>query len=741
MDTAWIDRLKLTALDPGRDAHVAVASLPLPAEQSTPPGFSGLVTQAAPVAWYPGAAGPGQPRRVLLLAASKAALPDTIGLTADCACGQAWTGPLWDVAVVSSKKTGLMMSEVNELVLSHNGRRLGLRLGVQLADRTRWWEWLQVEELWSGPVCKAIRAAGYVGIVEVTEEEWCDPDRYNHGEWYHKHNWLFVEVYARLFANGLVQVWARHVNNRIYDQGRDLAGFVPVIGFHTGDSLPVEPVTLDASRTDFALGDVQLDLSNAAHLISPERPGRLYHDRDMLVYQPYEGVEIRLGDGEPACDWKLDAGERAMWKGMARTVRFDLSFADRPILAQRYIAPYGWYGHCGTLWHDGVLPVQGHLDPICDRLYDHLNMKAYRAAGRFCRSSSWDGETPHAFLCQALRTGRSDLYERALLDAYELADVGIDHADFTIRIGGQRKRSISPTLQRTIGLLSAYLENGDPYLLQCAESVADAAYAIDRSNWPRRSVGRDAAYIRSIVRLYDVTGERFYLRRAGEACRRFALCQRKNGSFADQAGTYGSHASTNEIIKPWMNSILAEALVDYLERAGDDPTVEQIVIRTANWLLSVLIEDEYGAYWPYQVAWGDNEESPIARWYDGDRDWKHPCGEGQLEYNARTLLWVSRRTGHPKYARAYLKTFRRYYQNGKQSPNFSAGSKIPEDFPWHDAHVWNARWTKEGLKLDPALDLIELGDEGTIQLPWGATVMARRTASGVEIDEAPAPVS
>ena len=163
-------------------------------------------------------------------------------------------------------------------------------------------------------------------------------------------------------------------------------------------------------------------------------------------------------------------------------------------------------------------------------------------------------------------------------------------------------------IRRNIGMLAGYLETGDPYLLNCAESLIDTAYTIDRGNWPRRSSGRDAAYIRGLTRLYDVTGQTFYLQRAGEACHRFIQCQRSDGSFADQGGANGAHGHLNQITKPWMNSILLEVLVDYLERAGRDLVLETALIKTSDWLLGALLEDEHGKYWPFQSAWGKERQ-------------------------------------------------------------------------------------------------------------------------------------
>ena len=233
----WIDRLSLRTIDPDRTAHVALASVPLP-----PPGeghalvtWQGLRSQAVPLAWYPGADGPGLPRQLLLLGLGETPVADQLGLApapagavvdvrtpqAARASAAGWAGPRWDTVILEEKKTGITMREVNELALEHGGRRLGIRMGIELNDGSHhWWEWLQIEQLWSGPVGTAIRAAGYVPIAVLGEEETINPARYNSGYWLHRHNWLFAEVYAQVFVNGLIRVTARHVNNRFFDQVR-----------------------------------------------------------------------------------------------------------------------------------------------------------------------------------------------------------------------------------------------------------------------------------------------------------------------------------------------------------------------------------------------------------------------------------------------------------------------------------------------------------------------------------------
>lgn len=758
---SWMERLTLASLDSEPGAQVAIASVPLPKESHAVPVFAGMVSQAVPIAWHPLQDGKRLAKQALVMGIG--ATGETASLVqanasnvvevdrpmASASSGADRRGPGWRSAVVEEKKLGLSMREVNELNLSFGGRSVGLRMGVELAEGGHhWWQWMQVEQLWTGPICTAVRAAGYIAIKEVSEDEMFEPSRYNRGDWLHRHNWLVGEVYALIFTNGFMRVTARHVNNRVFDQGRDLEGFVPVIGFTSGGKADAQAAKIDGNRRDFSLGAgndaVHLDVARTFGMVSAEHPGSLRKLDGMTIYQPYEGTEFLLGDGEPANRWNVRAEEKRMWKGMARSVGFDLSFADAPIRARRYLPPWAWQAQAGALWPDSVLPARGILEKNCDAAitlepFAALDTPPVHCAMPFCSgryfepSSMWDGEHAHGLMRQAYRTSRRDLYDAAIHHAFAYADVGMDHADFTHQIVGMPKGSISLVLQRNIGMLAAYLETGDPYLLRCAESMADVAYAIDRSNWPRRSYGRDGAYIRSMTRLYDVTGESHYLRRAGEACRRATQCQHADGSFADQGGATGVHGHLNEIIKPWMNSILLEVFVDYLERVGSDEVIESAVKRTSDWLLSQLISDADGVFWPYQIHWGQNEFDPTTRFAKDPKPARHPVGENQLDYNARTLLWLSRKTGDVRYVKAWQATYDRHFVKKKSIKSSYGAVKIPDNFPWHEAHLWGARLAGGKVQFDPLLSAIDIGREAVIELPEGGQVRVVRTNRGVEV--------
>jgi hypothetical protein len=108
----------------------------------------------------------------------------------------------------------------------------------------------------------------------------------------------------------------------------------------------------------------------------------------------------------------------------------------------------------------------------------------------------------------------------------------------------------------------------------------------------------------------------------------------------------------------------------------------------------------------------------------------------QLDYNARALLWVSRHTGDPKYAQAWQATYQRQWVKAQRAGSLYSSTygnvKGPDNFPWHEAHLWGARWDGDHVTFTPQLDLLDLGREADIELPYGGTLRVRRTARGVD---------
>ena len=728
-----LQQLRLTRLNPQAPAQAAVFSLPVP-PGSGQVTAQGALSQSVPVAWWPGymlegagsqvsadrvypSAYPdgGEPRRQLVTVAGDAELPAEIGLAgAPAAAAGDWTGPQWEVRILESNYLTALNWEVNELVLRQGDKEIGLRVGLLTdADGPMWWEWLRVEELWSGPACRAIRACGYASAFRLTADH-PDIKDVQCPIWTHQQHWVFCELYVLLFANGVVHVTARHVNNHLYDGGRDLQGVVPVIGLRGGfeGDLPLVGEAVEAT-----IGGVRLSTEECRTLASPERPGRLWAQDGVAFLQPYEGVEIYLAGfgARGGQSYVVKADERRLPAGVGRTARFCLSFGEAPARVERYAVPYYWYGLCAELAPASVLPVSDFRDAVIDAAGHWLEDRQLR--GNFCDGSlprgdvhvrdgkiieaGWEGETPANLIRYFYRRPAHSTWEACLRDAYQIADVVVDHTTFNFRMHGYDFGAISPTMNRTLGLLQAYLETGDPYLRETAENVASNSFTMDASNWPRRAYGRDAMYIRGLVALEDYLPGRGYGVRAREAIGRSLACQRAEGSYSDQAGPGGVHASGNMVIKPWMNLMVMEPMLDWLERHPEDEEVAQTAHRICDWLLAQFIRQDGEAYWPYESAWGDNPGNPSSP------DSRHPWLKWTLGYPARAMLFASRYFDDPRYLQAWEDNFR--WLGGTdpaRAPQVPVGSdhhanKYAEWLTWHQIDRWRARWEEGRLTVDP----------------------------------------
>lgn len=368
----------LNALGTPASADLAIASVPIPHGSDWRIGMANHDAQAVPIAWWPD----GSPRQVMLYGlrdqqtleqvdiepATEAAtsLFDSDG---DAPSDSPWDGPTSDITIVDERKVGMIMHETNELVINHQGKRIGMRMGVRRSQGFRWWQWLRIEHLWSGPIARAFRVAGYIGLSELSDDDVLNTPQYNTGYWYHRHDWLHAEIYVIAFKTGQMRITARHVNNRSFDKGEDLHDVLPIIAFNTGET-GIADQPLDNSQSVFDLKVAQLDLARSNDIRSVEHPGRINSEAGLTIVQPYTGPEILLCDAQPREIYELESSEKTMWSGMARCFGFDLSFGDRAKTTQRYLPPYGWTVHCGQLWPDGALPVRGPMESVLDKWAD-----------------------------------------------------------------------------------------------------------------------------------------------------------------------------------------------------------------------------------------------------------------------------------------------------------------------------------------------------------------------------------
>lgn len=740
-DPKTVSLLRLSNPEPREEARIAMVSLPIPMGARVPPGIEGLATQGVDVGWWPDSRSGGKrvPRRRLVYALGNGPLP------ASCRLGKgaSYRGPKSRVeaaiTTIHPDYVSKFPHEVGELRFTSGNRSFGVRMGVRWRDEIHWWEWLRLETLWSGPLVTAYRVAGCIEIVPLTFENFIQSGETNPGRaiikspWLHNQDWLLGEIVALCFANGVVQLTCRHVNNHRFDEGREQTDTVPLIGFSVTGADAVDH-TLDATQARFSLGGITLDLSDALALVSKEHPGSLKGEGDMILYQPYEGVEIegdhsgrRRDDG-----FLVRASEKRIPKGVARSVRFGASLSGVDPAISRLTVPDWWYGVSGDLWPDGALPVHDAWDKRVNATFQ-VTAKDHR--GRFDESvlgHAWEGECPYAEFLHYYRGGNPEHLRWAIRDAYHMADIAFDHSTETIRMHDYPlDGSIAPPLFRTMGMLMGYLETGDPYLLDCAESASSHWYWMDRHMWPRYAYGRDGASIRGLVFLWDYLGKEDYRAMARDAMGRLIQCQQADGSYRDQGSGTGIHGGSHMPVKPWMASLATDSIIDYLDRVGSDPDLEKSFMKYIGFIMKSAFQRDGKWWWPYQVRWGEAT-------YDPWLEFRQPESKGILPgantmthgHKARALNVATRRTGDARYFDAWVRFCDGNWMVTEPGGDYHSFAKTLQHLPYAQAHAWNARWRNGALCISPVPSKERRELQGTISTPMGPVTLRLRQVHG-----------
>lgn len=743
VDPETVSLLRLRNSEPCNEARIATVSLPVPMNAALPSGIAGLATQAMDIAWWPDSRSGGKrvPRRRLLFGMSDESLANEfkLGQPANLRSGLR-SQPKVNIPIVHKDHESMLPHEVGELRFACGGKRFGLRLGVRWKDELHWWEWLRLEQIWAGPVVNAYRVGGFIEVVPLRYEEVMSNGDANskRSSWLHRQDWLFGEVFVLCFVNGVIQLTCRHVNNHRFDEGREQKDIVPVIGF-TASGNPHADTKLDGSKARFQLGDATLDLSEALPLVSPEHPGSLRRGGERIVYQPYEGVEIagddygRQGDG----GFLVRASEKRMPKGVARTVRFAASLGDVSPVITHLTVPEWWYAVSGDLWPDGALPVRDYWDKRIDSRYQKVRGYRHGTFDVNHIANIFEGEVPYSQLLYFYRSGNLEHGRRAIRDAYYIADIAFDHSTETMRMHDYPlDGSTSPALFRTVGMLFGYLETGDPYLLECAESATSHWYWMDRHNWPRFAYGRDGASIRSLVFLWDYTGNEDYRVKARDAMRRMIQCQQADGSYRDQGGGTGIHAASHMPVKPWMTNLATDAILDYLERCPDEePDLWRAAAKAWDFMLRVGIQPDGTIRWPYQVRYADSTRSPWVAARQPETKGRLPTPNDLVHgHKARLFNLATRRTGDAR----YFDTWRKFFDsNWADASNKGKGihphpfNKQLQHLPYGQAHTWNAHWENGELSIRPIASNYCRGMSAIILTPRGpVSLRIARTDAG-----------
>lgn len=712
---AHFDKLHLRRLGEPAEAGLWVTSLPWPRDPTMSLTLGGVPTATFPLGCWPGE---DTPRRLLMfgdggdgIPPKELALHQMVNKSSS-----ARQTPEAKMELFETSPEKYFVWERHLLRIRHGGRSVGLALGLRTGGRVHWWEACGLVVVEETPECLVIEMGGSIPRDIQTTDDLNHYSGYKN-PYLHKHNWLSGQIHARLFANGVCEIYAHHINNKFMDDGLSLEDVVPVIGFKVDEGLSAPddlPGLWDGSRDRFELGGVRFDMSEVARLASSAQPGEVSQEQGFLILQPYEGVELYGGlcpedrTGDP---FIFHSVQKGFPRGMARTLRFSLSLSDRSPKIVRYLAPAWWYGLCEEFLPEPILPVCNEYDVTLELANDFARKNMVRSGfedgalprhlacakelkGRICNEPGWEGEIGYGLFLRVWRTGNGDDYADALRSAYYFTDVTIDHAAKLVRMHGYAPNAFSLPMNRVQATIAAYLETGDPYLCAAAQAVTTNAHWQNKNSWPRMAVGRDACYVRSAVFLYRYFGDEFFRKIALEGAMCVVNSQRPNGSFGDQGGGSGLHQWSGYITKPWMGLLAVNGLLDYLELFPDEEKLKTTVKQFADWLMTERWEHAKGKVWAYQHDYNglDHHMGPngqITR-FPTHKPWHQ-------DNLARLLGTITFQTGDLRYLDAWAES---YAISPLEQTDHSVSAAL-QFIPWIQAKLWNARLSSDGIEMAP----------------------------------------
>lgn len=707
--TAYLPQLELARLGDESEAGLWITSLPWPRATARDISIGGASTYVKPIGQWPNEA-PGSPRRLLLIGDGGNKTP--AGLTLKENREPAAALPTTTMEVFETSPDPAFMWERHLLRITAGDKSVGLALGLRHGGEVHWWEACGLDVLEETPHCRVLEMGGAIPRVVTGLKDMMDyPDFTN--PFLHKHNWLNGRLFVRVHANGVVEVFAHHINSRSYDEGARLDDVVPVIGIQTA-ALPQELAEIsgswDGSRAALELGGVRFDLSEAAHLATAERTGSFGQDGSLTVWQPYQAFEVYGGEAThqiTGAAYICHSDDKVIPRGAARTVRFSLSLSDRSPRVARYLAPGWWYGACEELTAAPLLPVSSDynkaMDYALNSIRDNMETAGFEDGSipnaaqneqeingqPFRTESGWKGDIAYAYLMSAWRSGNGEDYDRAMRACYYFTDIGVDHAVKAVRMQGFPVGAFTVTLNRMQASVAAYLETGDPYLLETAEAVVENSHWIHKNSWPRMAVGRDACYANGAVLLYRYFADEHFGRIAYAACHAVKNAQREDGSFGDQGGGSGIHAWSAYITKPWMGSLATAAVVDYLDFFPDDEELAHTVKKFADWLMAnrLVHETKHGPVlgWSYQHNY--NGQPRCYNMYSGE--WLELPLPGVWHHDTlvRVLGFCAFRYNEPAYLDAWAES---HNANERDFFDYVATAALTY-LPWLQARLWNAK--------------------------------------------------
>lgn len=732
-----LHQLNCPRIGDNSSAGLWTLSLPWPCASAKPLSLGGRATYQTALGQWPGATSPA-PRRLLMIADGANAAPSTIHIT-DGAAAPAHEPPAVAAELMARSQQDGYTWEQHRMRLRFGSQSVGLALGIRHAGKIHWWESCRLIVLEQTTHCTVAQMGGTMARV-WTDRKFLEENVGFKNPLLHKHNWLNGDLFVRAHANGVVEVFAHFVNSRYVDEGGDLADVVPVLGLTEdkpdGAHSLVGP--WDGSQETLTLGTTVFDMSEMSRLATAEKPGRIDVVDGMIAIEPFMGVELYSGvttfhmNGDP---FLFKAENKLFPRGMARTLRFSLSLnPDRSPKIARYIAPYWWYAQNRELRADAPwLPAENELtqrmDDGANWIAEHIVRRGFEdgSAVRVAPSDKrltrmepgWEGDVPYAQFLNAYRTADEDDYLCALRNMYFFSDVAVDHALRISRMHSYPPPAISLPMNRVTGAIVGYLETGDPYLLDIAESCTENAYRLHLNSWPRLAVGRDSCFVRGAVMLYRYFNNEHFRKIARHGAMSVAQTQRENGSFGDQGGGTGIHAWGAYITKPWMALLSTMPVMDYLELFPEDEPLRQCILKVGKWLLDTRWTRSGKRGWSYQH---DYDGKPKHFDLYSGKWWDLPTADRWHEDSvARVMAYCFAHTLDNAYPEAFFESLDGY---GFEAFDHKVSATL-QYIPRFNAHLWRATLTDHGIETQP----IDFGPKtprsATLATPEGPMKISR----------------
>jgi hypothetical protein len=682
------------------DATVGIISLPLPAGSNGGISIAHDNSATQPIAWRPANK---EPRRVLACVVDNSGVPTTLqlrsGATAAPVAGK------WEVGTRITKEKleftahsfrdiaqlrGVPADECTtvefELALSYGGKSVGLQFGsTGPKGGPYYWQNVQIDRLWQNDVAEAVRVGGVI---------------------YNEDTYLWADVYLLLFNNGVAHAAAHFVTTKLHIEGYDFQG-LPLIRF-AGGNLPAIEATTPENGLRFELGDLKLNLEDAAVLAGEDYPGRLTGSDGELFWYPVSRIINPQMEEWPEQQWA---------PGFARTVRFQFSLSDAAPVIARYRAPSWWYAQCGEPWPFGYLPVHGEYDRLGELTTDHI--RSLKIKGRFDGGSAYDsqhilkvsstgndGDSGVGMMVNYYHTGRADIFRDALNYCYYWADIHVDHRDFSVRqwVGGWGWKTCAYSKFRDV--LFGYLETGDPYLKDTAEMCAEAYWAWFRSNWPRCTIGRDAFEVGAWALLWRYFGTEHARERSLELARMMTTVLDTRGVIGGQMGA-GPHPGYLSSL--YMTGVSMVSLLEVTEAATEagDTAIVQALLPYLELLHAHYNRDDVelfpSKYGDIRANWGDVQTGTWA------------AMAIRIYPELGRLLGPQDQTsgeGLQKIEQSKLQSLQEWSQQGR------LGNQLINPI-YHDALMLGARVIDSGIEIAPLNEPDFWPTEQTVATPWG----------------------